>query len=576
MVGQEFGQGNLSGSNLESNERKTATGDRPPPSGRAVYRAPGRLRAGCSVYWPGIQSRPERCAGPGSPGLGGSEPPSSASRRLALRGRLRPRRRGRGAGAAGVLRVDHLQARERVAHRAELLGVPGLEQRHQRAGALDRLVDLLPVGRRRLPRRRAQRRLARGQIEQRDRGLDQHVVDGDPLHLGLELAQLLVGELRFVAHRTGSSAYVDRVSRTHSAYTSAGVAPASIRRRWRCAPLSSGNTTSEPDQALSRSSASAAGYSSILEASRSSSRPSSPRRIARQTFSSSSRPGRSGGASPGVDLLRRPPHAGDDQGGEAVGLGRGHLRIADPHLDGAEGVVRAHGPPELRELDDRAGADEQVDVLGPRAPRPEGVGDAAARERLGEDLGARGVQARVALVDVGRVGADREQRGQDRPQPVAHADRAVGAADADVDVDGERVVAPRHVLEPVLDALVVLRVDDVLLAVVAQRVRARRAEPDAVRAGEREQPPPRLGLARAGVVDVRAPAGPDLDLGRDQLAGDRRHEHGIPHGGVAQQLEAGDERERLGVEERELLLDPDGEVSRVLEGLARGGGVDQR
>ena len=105
---------------------------------------------------------------------------------------------------------------------------------------------------------------------------------------------------------------------------------------------------------------------------------------------------------------------------------------------------------------------------------------------------AAGVQAGVAAVDVGRVGADGQQQRQDRAQPVAHADGAVGALDADVDVDGERVVAPGDVLQPLLDAAVVLGVDDVLLAVVAERVRAGRAERDAVLAGEREQPPARV------------------------------------------------------------------------------------
>src|SRR3712207_8215411 len=51
---------------------------------------------------------------------------------------------------------------------------------------------------------------------------------------------------------------------------------------------------------------------------------------------------------------------------------------------GAEGVMRPHRPPQLRELDDRAGAHQQVDVLGPRVPAAERVGHAAARERLRE------------------------------------------------------------------------------------------------------------------------------------------------------------------------------------------------
>jgi hypothetical protein len=66
------------------------------------------------------------------------------------------------------------------------------------------------------------------------------------------------------------------------------------------------------------------------------------------------------------------------------------------------------------------------------------------------------VQAGVDAVDVGRVGADREQQREHRAQAVADADGAVGAADADVHVQRERVVAPRDVLQAVLDPVVVL------------------------------------------------------------------------------------------------------------------------
>ena len=123
--------------------------------------------------------------------------------------------------------------------------------------------------------------------------------------------------------------------------------------------------------------------------------------------------------------------------------------------------------------------------------------------------------------DERRVRADGQQRRQHGPQPVADLDRAVAALDADVDLQRERVVAPRDVLQAVLHAPVVLGVDDVLLAVVRQRVRAGGGERDAVGVGEREQPPARLALELQRVLDVLAAAGADLDLGGDQLAGDR-------------------------------------------------------
>ena len=108
------------------------------------------------------------------------------------------------------------------------------------------------------------------------------------------------------------------------------------------------------------------------------------------------------------------------------------------------------------------------------------------------------------------------------------AHRAVGVAHADVDVQRERVVAPGDVLEPVLDAAVVLGVDDLLLAVVGPRVRAGRAERDAVR-GRRARTGGRATSRCAAdrVVEVLAAAGADLDLRGDQLAGDRGRQHRV-------------------------------------------------
>ena len=101
------------------------------------------------------------------------------------------------------------------------------------------------------------------------------------------------------------------------------------------------------------------------------------------------------------------------------------------------------------------------------------------------------------------------------------------------------------------------------------------AEGDALLAGEREEPAAGLLLAGAGVGDVGAGAGADLDLGGDQLAGDRVHEDvvGLPR--ALEVLEARDELQRLRVDQRELLLEADGEVGGALEDLARGGEVDQ-
>jgi len=105
-----------------------------------------------------------------------------------------------------------------------------------------------------------------------------------------------------------------------------------------------------------------------------------------------------------------------------------------------------------------------------------------------------------------------------------------------------------------------LGVDDRLAAVVGPRVRARGRETGAVGAGEREQPPSALALARDRIAEVRPRARDDLDLRGDQLASDPLAQRGVRGRGVAELLEARREVEGRRVENRELLLDPDRQV----------------
>ena len=138
----------------------------------------------------------------------------------------------------------------------------------------------------------------------------------------------------------------------------------------------------------------------------------------------------------------------------------------------------------------------------------------------------------------------------------------------DVDVQRPGVVAPHRIAELAVEPLVVLGVDDVLLAIVGPGMRSGRGQAGAPVGGECEQPPPAIPLVGDRVVKVLAAPGADLDLGRDQLARDRVGEHRIRRRGVAQVLEALDEVERAGIEDRELLLQADGEIGRRVELLA--------
>ncbi len=79
--------------------------------------------------------------------------------------------------------------------------------------------------------------------------------------------------------------------------------------------------------------------------------------------------------------------------------------------------------------------------------------------------------------------------------------------------------------------------------------------------GERKQAVAAVALAGEGVGEISAGAGDDLDLRGDELAGDVLAKQGIAEERqVAELLEAGNEIERGGVEDRELLLQADREV----------------
>ena len=153
---------------------------------------------------------------------------------------------------------------------------------------------------------------------------------------------------------------------------------------------------------------------------------------------------------------------------------------------------------------------------------------------------------RVAPVQERRVRRDRQQQRQHRAQAIADPHRAVDVADPHVHVQAERVVAPGDVLEAVLDAVVVLGVDD--RAARGSRPtggsRSRRARRRAQRPARTA--PAALALAARARRARSAPApGDDLDLRGDQLAGDLLVQQRIVAArGVAQLLEARRQLER--------------------------------
>jgi hypothetical protein len=136
-----------------------------------------------------------------------------------------------------------------------------------------------------------------------------------------------------------------------------------------------------------------------------------------------------------------------------------------------------------------------------------------------------------------------------------------------VHVHAEGVVAPGHVLEVALHAVVVLGVDDPLVLPGAPRMRARGGEERVTVGGELEQAGPCLALARDRVGQVLAAPRADLDLRLDQLAGHGLGQDLVLGRGGLQLGKAMFEGHRPRIEDRELLLDPDREVAGGLEHL---------
>ena len=100
-------------------------------------------------------------------------------------------------------------------------------------------------------------------------------------------------------------------------------------------------------------------------------------------------------------------------------------------------------------------------------------------------------------------------------------------------------------------------------------MRAGRPQGDVARLGQREQPPAALVLALERVTEVLTLAGADLHLGGDQLAGEGVDQEVVGVRLRSDLLEDVGQRERVRVEQCELLLEPDREVGRGLEYIAR-------
>ena len=168
-----------------------------------------------------------------------------------------------------------------------------------------------------------------------------------------------------------------------------------------------------------------------------------------------------------------------------------------------------------------------------------------------------------------RARREREELREPVAQRRRDPDRAVGAPDADVDVEAERVVLPDDVAEDLVVAAVVRRVDDPLVLPVRPGVRARwrRARGRAARRGRR------AATRRSAIVagtSAKLSTRPVLISTSEAISSPARcRSTGVPAAAAWTSSKRLTRSSELGIEQRELLLDGDGEVGARVEALAR-------
>ena len=166
-----------------------------------------------------------------------------------------------------------------------------------------------------------------------------------------------------------------------------------------------------------------------------------------------------------------------------------------------------------------------------------------------------------------RAGRQGEELGQPVAQRIGDRDSTVGAADADMDVEAERVVLPHDVAEDLVIATVVRRVDDPLVLPVRPWMGAGCAEGEPERLDKSGELDPALGDQCGHVRERLDTPRLDLRLRGDQLTDQVRLGRGVTRC-LLHVLEAIDEIEARRIEESELFLHGDREVVCRLVALA--------
>jgi hypothetical protein len=234
------------------------------------------------------------------------------------------------------------------------------------------------------------------------------------------------------------------------------------------------------------------------------------------------------------------------------------LGVHGAHLDGAEVRVRADVVPEVGVVLDHARLDHEVDALLVVGPVRVGGWDADAREGA-EDRHAGGVEAGAVPAPERRVGRQREQDRHVHPHPVGDVDGLLGVVDADVDVQAEDDLLPGDEAQRRDQVAVARAGDDPLVLPARERVGARRADQQVTALGGVGDVAAQVAQLLGGLGGVVARLGGDLEHRLHQLRLDlpRRRL-------VEERLDRVREREGVGIDDHQLLLDAD-RVARTPE-----------
>ena len=237
--------------------------------------------------------------------------------------------------------------------------------------------------------------------------------------------------------------------------------------------------------------------------------------------------------------------------------------VGDAHLERAEPRLRPDVPPDPGVVGEHAEPGETLDPGLPGAVGAEPRRRAGAGQ-LGEDRRPHGEHPGVLAVDERRVRGECENDGQPRQHRLEPLVALLGARDADMHVQAVDALPARRVADAPDHLEVALLLHDRQRLQVRARVSAGGRDDEPVRPRAPAGGGAQLAERSDGLADVGADARVELDHRGVHLGLQRPRQ---PVGGrVAQEhLDRSDRLQRSGVEDHQLLLDPDRERRRAAE-----------